>query len=271
MLSAIELYNLRDKTIGEKIVWLREHKSKDENGNYCFFSSKKLAKELKMSPDTLNRIEKSGNCTSEKLLDIADYFEVSIDWLLSRPNVGDAYCDLNSVCNYTGLSADAIDYISNKNTDYNFRVFIEFVIDYAKKHKSFVNSLSFLRNSAVAYHSEIEFHNVLSNFYEKGNLDDETKKELYILYKGNENVLSTKTQLFVLSSLKSDYNSTKYELSENIRDIVNEYSTSKIVNEKTNAYYSYAVFTDDETKMLNSNYIDYLKSKIKAGEDNEKE
>lgn len=203
--------------------------------------------------------------TIEYLKKYAKCFEVSSDYLLGLSDAPTSDKDLQFICDYTGLSADAIDYISNKNTDYNFKVFIEFVIDYAKRHKSFVNSLSFLRKSAVAYHSEIEFQNVLSNYYEQDNLSDENKKALYKLYKGNENIPPTKTQLYILSSLKSDYNSTKYELSENIRDIVNEYSTSKIVNEETNAYYPYAAFKADETKMLNSNYFENLKSEIKGG------
>lgn len=244
----------------------------DEKKGKTKISQSEIAADIGVSRQTVSEYL-LGNTqpNAETIIKIAKKFEVSSDYLLGLSDAPTSDKDLQFICDYTGLSADAIDYISNKNTDYNFKVFIEFVIDYAKKHKSFVNSLSFLRKSAVAYHSEIEFQNVLSNYYEQDNLSDENKKALYKLYKGNENIPPTKTQLYILASLKSDYNSTKYELSENIRDIVNEYSTSKIINEKTNAYYSYAVFTDDETKMLNSNYIEYLKSKIKAGEDNEKE
>ncbi len=270
MLSAIELYKLKDKTFGEKVVWLRKHKCKNDTGS---MTTKELAAEIGLGSSStifnLEHLKDGKSCKLSTIIDVADYFDVSIDWLLSRPNVGNAYCDLNSVCNYTGLNGDAIDYIANKKTDYCFKVFIEFLIDYAKNHKGFINSLSFLRKSALQYHSEIEFQNILSNYYEHDNLSDENKKALYKLYKGNQNIPPTKTQLYILASLKSDYNSTKYEISEKIRDILNEYSTSNIINENSNQYFPYSEFQDDETKLLNSDYIANLKEKIKEGEENE--
>lgn len=244
---------------GEKV--LKEIKEK-----YSFSISKPTLS------DIINDVDKG---YSYKYFEVfAKYFNVSTDYLLGltdapTPIKTDEGKAVRVASDFTGLNGDAINYIANKKTDYNFKVFIEFLIDYAKKHKGFVNGLSFLRNAASTYHSEIEFQNVLSNYYEQDNLSDENKKALYKLYKGNENIPPTKTQLYILASLKSDYNSTKYELSENIRDIINEYSTSKIVNEETNDYFPYATFKADETKMLNSDYIEALKSEIKEGKSNE--
>lgn len=63
-------------TIGEKIAYIREQRE---------VLQKELAKAIDVAPEILNRIEKNKRpVRAEELKAIADYFEVSTDYLLER-------------------------------------------------------------------------------------------------------------------------------------------------------------------------------------------
>lgn len=44
---------------------------------------------------------------------LADYFHTSVDYLLGRTDVKSPDTDIQSICNYTGLSEEAINYLHN--------------------------------------------------------------------------------------------------------------------------------------------------------------
>ena len=50
----------------------------------------------------------------EALVKIADYFEVSVDWLLGRSDVRSACEDVIAACKYTGLKQDTLEAISDE-------------------------------------------------------------------------------------------------------------------------------------------------------------
>lgn len=94
------LYAINNYTMGEKIRYLREQQK---------LSLEKLAKEIGVAKGTLSEIENDkrfGNLST--VIDLANYFDVSIDWLCSRSKISDTDYNLNYVCDYTGLSANAI-------------------------------------------------------------------------------------------------------------------------------------------------------------------
>lgn len=270
MLSATELYKLKDKTIGEKVKWLRENKSKDDNGNYCSLTSQELAEQLGFgSSSTINRLEKGCNCNLSTLIDVADYYEVSIDWLLSRPNVGEAYCDLKSVCEYTGLSVDTVDYISDKNTSYNFKLLIEFIVAYAKENYMFINSLNLVKSSAKTYQAQILTEKALMRVYEaNGEISDDIKSALYDVYKNDSIKLNDKEKMKIFAFLKNNYIADKYELSEIIKNILNEYSVSGLYADNYDEY-TFQDLKNDEKELGNSNYFYNMAKSLKEGETNE--
>lgn len=68
-----------------------------------------LARDLEISRQAVNQyMEGTGQPNAEKLTRIADYFNVSVDWLLGRSGgVKTVNADLEAAVKYTGLSADA--------------------------------------------------------------------------------------------------------------------------------------------------------------------
>lgn len=110
------LYAINNYTMGEKIRYLREQQK---------LSLEKLAKEIGVAKGTLSEIENDnrlGNLST--IIDISNYFDVSIDWLCSRSKISDTDYDLNFVCDYTGLSNEAVNKFSefkkhNELGDYN--------------------------------------------------------------------------------------------------------------------------------------------------------
>lgn len=67
---------------------------------------------------------------AETIIKIAKKFEVSSDYLLGLSNAPTNDKDLQFICDYTGLSIDTVKYISEKNTSYHFKSFIEFIVAY---------------------------------------------------------------------------------------------------------------------------------------------
>lgn len=203
MLSDVELYNLKDKTIGEKIKWLRGHKCKNDTGS---MTSQELADVLDMSPATINSLEKSGNCTSEKLLAVADYFDVSIDWLYSLPGVGKRYIDFNSVCNYTGLKPKTIQFFRDNQTNDGYKDTVDLI-------ECLVDKLSYSIDDCLAITDLRECTTALSLSCE---YDDKiTLNKLEKQYEDFEN-------------LDESINGKKYKLSQLFNEVLDDYSVSNI-------------------------------------------
>lgn len=99
-------YQLNNLTMGEKIKHLREERK---------LSLQKLADEIDVGKGTLSNVENGSSCTLSTVIDIANYFDVSIDWLCSRSKVSDTDYDLNFVCDYTGLSEKAVEELRRNN------------------------------------------------------------------------------------------------------------------------------------------------------------
>lgn len=68
-----------------------------------------LSRDLEISRQAVNQyMEGTGQPNAEKLTKIADYFNVSVDWLLGRSGgVKTINADLEATVKYTGLSANA--------------------------------------------------------------------------------------------------------------------------------------------------------------------
>ena len=271
MFSTSELYKLKDFTIGEKIKWLREHKPKPDGG---FMTTQDLATELHKSSSTINKLENNADCKISTLIDVAEYFEVSIDWLLSRPKVSEAYCELHSVCKYTGLDVDTIDFLSDKNTERIFKEFIDFIVAYARENHLFINELDLIKQSAQMYQSQIFIEKALMRVYESnGNIDDDIKEALYKIYKNDILKQDDATRIKLFTILRSNYISDKYEFSERMKDIINEFSVSGLYTEQYDYDYSYDDLKNDEKALTNSKYFIQLSKqankKRKDGENDE--
>lgn len=101
------IYEINHYTRGEKVRWLRKHRTKD-NSKKGYMSSDVLAKEMNISSSTLNKIEKDEEINLSSIVAVADYFGVSIDWLCSLSNISAIDDKLKFVCDYTGLSESAV-------------------------------------------------------------------------------------------------------------------------------------------------------------------
>lgn len=82
----------------------------------------------------------------DKLLGIADYFGVSIDYLLGRENKPNEKELINQICDYTGLSEEAIQFLSYNKALYNYS-FIDFIspanlIDYLLKDSFIIKGMA---------------------------------------------------------------------------------------------------------------------------------
>lgn len=116
MLSAIELYNLNDKTIGEKAKWLREHKTHN-NSKRGYMNSQELADDIGISSSTLNKLEKGGDCNLKTITEYANYFGVSIDWLCGNSKISDTTYDVHFIHKYTGLTEGTIKLLKKQNDE----------------------------------------------------------------------------------------------------------------------------------------------------------
>lgn len=55
----------------------------------------------------------------ETLIEIARYFNVSVDWLIGYSSVRSSSPELRSICKYTGLSEKSIEFLNQINNGYN--------------------------------------------------------------------------------------------------------------------------------------------------------
>lgn len=266
MLSEVELYKLKDKTMGEKIRWLRQNKSKSKNG---YMNTKDLAKVLEISSSTLNKAENGENCKVNTLLEIADYFEVSIDWLLSRKGVGEKYCDLYSVCKYTGLNENTIQFFNENKTDANYRNTVDFL-------EVLIDRLSYDIDYNFTFTDLKECTLVLSEL---------------TYYDDNCSIVDIDNQVEKYKNIDESINGKKYKLSQLFNDVLDEYSIldtglnsiadlrfqihnlfkkqKELLDKLT--IETYAEINKEEMSKDIKDTLNEINEAEKAGEDNEKE
>lgn len=101
-------------------------------------SQTKLAEALNIQRQTVSNYANGQSSPDWKTLSrIADYFGVSVDWLLGRTQTETPDADMQAVCEYTGLSEDAIELIKKEPR-------VSKVLNTLSQHdKSIYNSLLF--------------------------------------------------------------------------------------------------------------------------------
>ena len=96
----------------KRLVQLREQKG---------ITQQELADKLEITRQSLSLYEKAERTINIELLaKIADYFDVSADYLMGRTDVSSMNEDIQTACKVTGLSENAIKMLSQfKNADHN--------------------------------------------------------------------------------------------------------------------------------------------------------
>lgn len=90
---------------------------RDESGK----TQSQIAKELGLTPQAFSYFVNGREPNYETLGKIADYFQVSVDYLLGRSDVKTADPNLEAACKYTGLSEKAVNILSEeKDRSQNF-------------------------------------------------------------------------------------------------------------------------------------------------------
>ena len=156
------LSRINDYTRGEKVRWLRENMAICENGHYTGCSMDVLAKKLSISKSTLSSVENDGDCKLDTIYTIADYFDISIDWLCSRSKAGDTNYDLNFVCEYTGLNENLIKEMSTAHFPHSIIRFLNMYChdDQKWKFEAFCASFEVYKFLLQEYNTEAK--NILS-------------------------------------------------------------------------------------------------------------
>ena len=99
------------------------------------FTQQELANKLKITRQSLNLYEK-GECTiNKKLLEkIADFFDVSTDYLMGRTEVKSQNNDIKKACKITNLNVNHPEHYQGK------RECIDIMLDVVKNKTTFENS-----------------------------------------------------------------------------------------------------------------------------------
>ena len=99
---------------------------------------KEIADDLSINASDLSRYcdtSEPKNPTIKNLIKIADYFNVSVDYLVCRSDVETDDERLKIACDYTGLSIDFIQFLHNNkgNIDELYKEYIAFELDLSKR------------------------------------------------------------------------------------------------------------------------------------------
>lgn len=80
-------------------------------------SQKQLGEAIGVTPQTISLYATNGSKPDWKtIVTIADYFDVSTDWMLGRTDTRSPDTTIQSVCNYTGLSDAAVEILHGLTT-----------------------------------------------------------------------------------------------------------------------------------------------------------
>lgn len=94
---------------------------------------KNIAKLLNCSPQAINQFKQGVSVPrTDKLIKIAEFYNVSVDYLLGLSDVKSTDTSIKSICNYTGLSETAINNLHN-STQNNRELCEEIIVVICKK------------------------------------------------------------------------------------------------------------------------------------------
>ena len=92
-------------------------------------SQETLARDLGVSKSTIGLYETGDTLPDAKTLyDLAEYFDVSADWLIGLSNVRNKNIDLQKVCKFTGLSENTILKIKEWNNPFEVSTIIDYFV-----------------------------------------------------------------------------------------------------------------------------------------------
>ena len=115
----------------ERIKSLRQSKS---------ITQSKLAKELSIAKTTLAAYEQGKSEPSiNTILKLADFFNVSIDYLLGRTNIKSPNVEISYMANYLGLSEKSIANLVNLNSKPTIPLTFISALDYILSQGDFKN------------------------------------------------------------------------------------------------------------------------------------
>ena len=89
-----------------------------------------VAKEIGTTAQSLGRYEKGKHKPDiEIALKLADYYNTTVDYLLGRTNAKSIDPNIQSICNYTGLSEEAITKLNSSKDNMCFPVLSDLILD----------------------------------------------------------------------------------------------------------------------------------------------
>lgn len=251
--SSMNLHEINNYTLNEKVRWLREnHPNAKDTSKKGYMSTKVLAKKLDFSEGTLNKLEKGskneddsdGDYNLNTIIKVADFFNVSIDWLCSRSSVSDTDYDLNWVCDYTGLSEQAVKNLRDFPYENATNKVRSDALDVINFFFSFVPDTAGIDEYFKRFTRTVHRYN--SNIKENIN---EKKKAVPIFQQRVEQLKADSSMDYIFPSdldqakkvnnLEKDFRYNGFELQDLARDFINDYSVieRKSYNEISNRYY----------------------------------
>ena len=156
-----------------------------------------VAKDLGISREILNHWESgTRQIKAEHIAKLAEYYNVTADYLLGLDPNETASADLKAVCNYTGLSVAAIEKIKSRADLYDLSAMLE-----SDSFLDIVSQLDYLRG---AYNKTVDSMEVLDHYYETTGLDLDEDECSFAVETFCEWFPSLRMQIFELSEMWSD-------------------------------------------------------------------
>lgn len=211
--------------------------TQEEIANYCGIQRQSVAqwKDGKTKPDILS------------LCKIAQYFNVSADYLLGLSDVSTTDTNLKSVCEYTGLNEKSVNFF-NECKDYWFegrglKEFIEFLIEEFETEGSqiYQNDLFSLVTDAIY----IEDMEQIINQYKNNNLTNIIRTEHVAGGTLKFNWFDT------VKNRETDLKSYKYELLQMLIDFVETFSTYVCLKHRNYTFDDYKKIKEEYQKVVN--------------------
>lgn len=248
--------------LGNRITKLREskHKTQSDIANLLELKSHQQVSYLENGNE--NR-----NMSLSQLITLAEYFNVSTDYLLGLSDAPTSDKDLQFICDYTGLNENTIQFFnaSKTDTDYykNTVAFIEVLVDKLSYDIEYNLTLTDLKECT-------NYLSLISSFDDKCSIKD------------------IDSQIEKYKDIDESINGKKYKLNQLFNDVLDEYSISDIgLNSIAELRFQIHNLFKKQKELLDTlaieTYADIYKEEMskdtlnaineteKAGEDNEKE
>lgn len=205
---------LKQSILGQRIDYLLLKKGGIKKGVFC--------DALNISRQTLNNINKGIMPNAEKLLDIADYFETSTDFLLGRTNIEERLTEKVDILN---LSQGAREVLSD-NTDYGH------IISLLLENESFRRLMSQIK----------VYYNTTSNAaVEINNSILKAAKKLKEKKISNSNDVTDDFDNYLNIGIQSYDNVVKSQFANDFANIITEIKSVYSLDNKTKDGMQYAV------------------------------